>query len=157
MGTTTMATTDRLALPSPACGRGAGGEGVSLLDYAKQLRQHQTDAEQRLWYHLRAKRFLGLKFKRQKPIGPYIVDFVCFDPALIIEVDGGQHMEQVEYDQRRDDFLRQRGFLVLRFWNNQVLTETAAVLDGIARVALSPSPSPVCGRGEQMEEDDGDD
>ena len=86
-------------LPSPACGRGAGGEGAEgyrhMLNNAKTLRSKQTEAEQRLWYHLRAHRFLGLKFKRQKPMGRYIVDFVCLEQRLIIEIDGGQHTEQV--------------------------------------------------------------
>lgn len=140
-------------LPSPA-GRGAGGEGkqaTSLLERAKLLRKNQTEAEQRLWYHLRAHRFMGLKFKRQKPIGHYIVDFVCYLPKLVVEIDGGQHAEQVAYDQRRDDFLRQEGFTVLRFWNNQVLSETEAVLEVIrqAVLALSPDPSPELGRGEK--------
>jgi very-short-patch-repair endonuclease len=145
-------------LPSPASGRGAGGEGKSnpLLDRAKQLRQHQTDAEAKLWYHLRGKRHMGLKFKRQKPIGPYIVDFVCFQPALVVEVDGSQHAEHAAYDQRRNDFLRARGFTVLRFWNNQVLGQIESVLEVIAKFALSPDPSPARGRGEMMENTDGD-
>jgi hypothetical protein len=92
---------------------------------------------------------MGLKFKRQKPVGPYIVDFVCFKPALVVEVDGGQHMERAAYDQRRDDFLRKCGFVVLRFWNNQVLEQTEAVLEMIGQVTLSPDPSPASGRGEQ--------
>jgi very-short-patch-repair endonuclease len=64
------------------------------LDKAKALRSNQTDAEQRLWYHLRAHRFMGLKFKRQKPVGRYIADFVCMEQRLIIELDGGQHAEK---------------------------------------------------------------
>jgi very-short-patch-repair endonuclease len=75
-----------------------------------------TDAERRLWYRSRAHRFLDLKFKRQAPIGPYIVDFICFEHKLIIEVDGGQHAES-EADRRRDEWLRSEGYLVLRFWN----------------------------------------
>ncbi len=137
-------------LPSPACGRGVGGEGVSLLERAKSLRTGQTDAEVRLWFHLRAHRFMGMKFKRQKPVGSYIVDFICFNPKLIVEIDGGQHAEQVEYDRRRDDFLHSEGFTVLRFWNNQILGEIDAVLESIreAITALSPNPSPASGRGE---------
>jgi very-short-patch-repair endonuclease len=69
-----------------------------ILDNAKALRSNQTEAELRLWYHLRAHRFMDLKFKRQKPIGRYIVDFVCVERTLIIEIDGGQHSEQLEYD-----------------------------------------------------------
>ena len=138
------------SLPSTACGRGAGGEGASLLERAKSLRTHQTDAELRLWFHLRAHRFMGKKFKRQKPVGHYIVDFICFDPKLIVEIDGGQHAEQVEYDRRRDAYLHSEGFTVLRFWNNQVLCETDTVLESIrqAITTLSPGPSPASGRGE---------
>lgn len=148
------AQSDAAFLPSPASGRGAGGEGDSLLTRAKSLRSHQTDAEQRLWYHLRAHRFMGLKFKRQKPIGPYIVDFVCFEPRLVIELDGGQHADQTTYDRKRDAYLQAQGFAVLRFWNNQALTETDAVLDAIRLKVLelstlSPSPSPASGRGEK--------
>jgi very-short-patch-repair endonuclease len=134
--------------PSPACGRGAGGEGDALLDRAKRLRSTQTDAENRLWYHLRAHRLNGLKFRRQTPIGPYIADFVCIELKLIVEADGGQHAEREAYDQQRDRWLRSRGFTVLRFWNDQILRETPAVLEAIVAAALSPDPSPACGRGE---------
>ena len=94
-----------------------------ILNNAKLLRNNLTVAEQRLWYYLRANRFLNLKFKRQKPIGAYIVDFVCVEQKLIIEVDGGQHAEDVAYDDRRTNFLRGEGYQVLRFWNSQVLQE----------------------------------
>jgi very-short-patch-repair endonuclease len=92
---------------------------------------------------------MGLKFKRQKPVGRYIVDFVCHAPRLVVEVDGGRHADQVKYDHRRDEWLRTQGFTVLRFWNNDVLTETEAVLEAIreAVLALSPNPSPASGRG----------
>ena len=110
---------------------------MTLLERARYLRSHQTDAEQHLWYRLRAKRFLGLKFKRQKPVGPYIVDFICFDPPLIVEVDGGQHEQQATYDQHRDGFLRNEGFTVLRFWNHQVLGETEAVLGAILGAVMA--------------------
>jgi very-short-patch-repair endonuclease len=89
---------------------------MTLLERARVLRSNQTEAEQRLWYYLRARRFFGLKFKRQKPVGNYIVDFVCFSPKLIIEVDGGHHAEQEEYDERRDRWLCNEGFMILRFW-----------------------------------------
>lgn len=78
---------------------------------AKTLRTNQTEAEQRLWHHLRAHRFMALKFKRQKPRGRYIVDFVCVERQLIIEIDGGQHAEQTDYDQRRDAWLRSQGYI----------------------------------------------
>lgn len=135
-------------LPSPASGRGGGGEGDTLLDRAKRLRSASTEAETRLWSHLRAHRLNGLKFKRQKPLGPYIVDFVCLECKLIVEVDGGQHAEAIGYDMRRDAWLETQGFRVLRFWNNEVLGETEAVLEKIQEGALSPGPSPTRGRGE---------
>jgi len=125
------------------------GERVEL-EHAKGLRSNQTEAEQRLWYHLRAHRFLGLKFKRQKPLGRYIVDFVCLEHRLVIELDGGQHSEQTEYDQRRDEWLRSHGYSVLRFWNNDVMQQLEGVLEQI-RIALSPGPSPTSGRGEPDE------
>lgn len=117
------------------------------LGHAKNLRSNQTDAEQRLWYYLRAHRFMGLKFKRQKPLGRYIVDFVCLEHRLIIELDGGQHTEQMAYDQHRDAWLRSQGYMVLRFWNNDVMQQLDVVLEQI-RIALSPGPSPTSGRGE---------
>ncbi len=127
---------------------------MSLLDNAKILRRNLTDAEQRLWYHLRAHRFMGRKFKRQKPIGRYVVDFVCLEEKLIIELDGGQHAENVEYDHERDSWLRNEGYTVLRFWNNELMNEMEGVLERI-RLALihetlSPGPSPVNGRGEEV-------
>ncbi len=120
------------------------------LNNAKALRTNQTEAEQRLWYHLRAHRFMELKFKRQKPMGRYIVDFVCVERRLIIELDGGQHAEQAEYDQYRDAWLRSQGYVVLRFWNNEIMQQLEGVLEQIRRtLTLSPSPSPASGRGEQ--------
>ena len=114
-----------------------------MLDNAKALRGNQTDAEQRLWYHLRAHRFMGLKFKRQKPIGRYIVDFVCMEHRLIIELDGGQHAEQATYDRQRDAWLHGEGYRVLRFWNNDVLQELEGVLERIrGALFLVPSPQP---------------
>ena len=114
-----------------------------VLNNAKTLRTNQTEAEQRLWYHLRAHRFMGLKFKRQKPMGRYIVDFLCVERRLIIELDGGQHAEQVVYDQHRDAWLRSQGYTVLRFWNHEVMQQMEGVLEQIrSTIALSPSPSP---------------
>ena len=118
-----------------------------MLDNAKTLRSNQTEAEQRLWYHLRAHRFMGLKFKRQKPIGRYIVDFVCLERWLIIELDGGQHAEQTTYDQHRDAWLCGQGYTVLRFWNNDVMQQLDSVLERIG-AALSPGLSPAGGREE---------
>lgn len=108
-----------------------------MLENAKLLRSNQTEVEQRLWHRLRAHRFMGLKFKRQKPIGKYIVDFVCVDAQLIIELDGGQHAKALAYDEERDAFLRSHGFRVLRFWNHEVLQEMDAVLEKIKLVVAA--------------------
>ena len=112
---------------------------------ARQLRKNLTDAEQALWQILRNRQVSGYRFRRQAPIGPYIVDFVCFENRLVIEVDGGQHVEQADYDAERTAWLESAGFRVIRFWNNQVLGEREAVKDEIWVVVegLSP-PSPVC-------------
>jgi very-short-patch-repair endonuclease len=92
------------------------------------MRAAPTDAEARLWRHLRAKRLSGFKFKRQQPIGPFIVDFVSFGHRLVIEVDGSQHIERAAEDAARTEWLTQRGFRVLRFWNDEVLRDTQQVL-----------------------------
>ena len=118
-----------------------------------------TDAEKKLWYQFRANRFAGFKFKRQAPIGDYVVDFVAPLVRLIVEVDGGQHAEDVERDARRTSFLESQGYRVLRFWNNEVLQQTESVLTTIheamvaVRSPLSPGPSPVNGGGESLREE----
>jgi very-short-patch-repair endonuclease len=99
-----------------------------------------THAEGRLWYYLRAHRFLGLHIRRQVPIGPYVADFLCESQRLVIEVDGGQHAERCNEDEERSCWLRQHGYRVLRFWNNEVLENTAGVLERIA-AAVTPSPA----------------
>ncbi len=86
-----------------------------------------TDAEKRLWSRLRQRQLGGHKFRRQCPLGRYIVDFVCLDAFLVVEVDGGQHAEAKEYDAKRSAWLQSQGFHVLRFWNNDVLKHTEAV------------------------------
>ncbi len=121
---------------------------MSLLQSAKTLRTNQTDAEIVLWYYLRAHRFMGLKFKRQIPVGNYKVDFVCYEQKLVIEIDGGQHAEKIEYDINRTKFLAGEGYRVLRFWNNQVLSELESVLEAIhLKITLSPTPLPQAGEG----------
>ena len=97
----------------------------------RQLRQNMTLAEQRLWRHLRGKRLAGYKFRRQQPLGTYILDFVCIEAKLAIEIDGGQHAEQTACDAQRTRYLQQRGVTVLRLWNNEVLQLTEAVLTAI--------------------------
>ena len=99
--------------------------------FASTLRQNSTLAEQRLWLFLR-NQGLGVKFRRQHPIGPYVADFVCLDRRLIIELDGGQHAESA-HDRIRDRWLSQEGYRVLRFWNTDVLRNRAGVLEVIRK------------------------
>ncbi|MDM4769575.1 endonuclease domain-containing protein [Solimonas sp. SE-A11] len=126
---------------------------MKLRQHAKTLRSHQTEAEQRLWYHQRANRFLGIRFKRQVPQGPYIADFMSLEHHLVIELDGGQHNENEAYDHRRDQWFVAKGFTVLRFWNHEVMQQTEAVLEKIrltiegSTETLSPAPLPQAGEG----------
>ena len=101
------------------------------LQNAQILRENRTDAEGLLWHYLRDKQLDGYKFRRQQPIGPYIVDFACMPQKLLIELDGGQHAEQHTYDQKRDAFLREKGYNILRFWNNEVFENCFGVLENI--------------------------
>jgi very-short-patch-repair endonuclease len=100
-----------------------------------------TDAELNLWMRLRGKQIGGNYFRRQVPMGDYIVDFICVKAQLIIEVDGGQHLSAFEYDEQRTAWLKSRGYRVLRFWDNDVLQRQNDVLDSI-RVALLQAPHP---------------
>ncbi len=113
-----------------------------LAAYAKNLRKGSTDTEQVLWSHLRAKRLGGLKFRRQHPIGKYIVDFVCLEKKVVIELDGGQHAEPTkkQYDGERDNWLKKEGYSVLRFWDNDVLLKTNAVVELIMKHCLGHPP-----------------
>src|SRR5687768_1714899 len=113
------------------CG-GEGAESVDQHSRAKQLRKTMTDAERVLWRGLRAYRLLGEKFRRQEPLGAYIVDFTHFGARLIIEVDGGQHVDSAK-DAVRDAWFKEQGFKVLRFWDNDVLVKTEEVLEAILR------------------------
>ena len=97
----------------------------------RRLRRDSTDTENALWNLVRGRQLLGYKFRRQMPIGSYIADFVCLERKLIVELDGGQHQEQTDYDAERTRWLESQGFRVIRFWNNQVLEETDAVQDAI--------------------------
>jgi len=100
---------------------------VRTFIHARELRQNLTDAEKKLWLVLRAHQMGGVQFRRQHAIGPYIVDFCSPRRKLIIEVDGGQHAEQKEYDAERTAFLGSKGYRVLRFWNHEVLGNFEAV------------------------------
>ncbi len=110
---------------------------------ARALREGQTDAEALLWSRLRDRQLSGLKFRRQRPIGPYFADFACLEIGLVIELDGGQHTDgaSVVYDQKRSSDMAALGFLTLRFWNNDVLTQTDAVLEKILQIAETLTPA----------------
>ncbi|SEN49404.1 Very-short-patch-repair endonuclease [Pseudomonas sp. ok272] len=115
--------------------------------FARQLRANQTDCELILWQRLRARQLANLKFRRQFPCPPYVLDFYCPERRLAIELDGGQHYEAAAYhhDQRRTHFLRQQGIEVLRFSNLQVLEQLNDVLEHILRQvqsAATPTPPP---------------
>lgn len=114
---------------------------------SKNLRKTQNPWEIKLWQHLRAKRFNNLKFKRQVPMGNYIVDFSCDEKKLVIELDGGQHSVAQSQDKIRDAFLRKEGYTVLRFWNNEIDNDIEAVLEKINEVTTSLPTSPLA-RGE---------
>ena len=109
------------------------GEGRvrGVISLARVLRRGQTDTEKKLWYLLRGRELKGFKFRRQFPIGPYIADFCCWERRLVVELDGGQHAVDIAKDKRRTLFLNQQGYKVIRFWDNEVLTQTASVLEVI--------------------------
>jgi very-short-patch-repair endonuclease len=113
-------------------------------EHALHLRQASTDAESKLWLHLRAGRLDGLKFRRQHPIPPYVVDFYCDAARIVVELDGSQHTADV--DAPRTEFLERMGLSVIRYWDNDVLTRTEAVLEAIPHAArsrtLTPTPLP---------------
>src|SRR5262249_8687299 len=116
--------------PSPARGEGTATAAVPSrrpIPVARRLRSNMTDAERKLWFALRDRRLAAFKFRRQVPLGPFIVDFLCYQARLVIEVDGGQHAESVR-DMRRDEWLAANNFRVLRFWNHDVLSNTEGVL-----------------------------
>jgi len=115
---------------------------------AKRLRRDQTDAERVLWFGLRDRRLDGWKFRRQMPVGRFVVDFLCADAKLIVELDGGQHATQTEGDAVRTSELEMMGYLVLRFWNNDVLSNRGGVLEEIASTLnqfrpVAPHPNPL--------------
>jgi len=121
-----------------------------LTTFAKELRNNCTDAERHLWRHLRNSQLEGVKFRRQQPFESYIVDFISFEKSIVIELDGGQHAENTEYDQQRDACLQRNGFIVLRFWNNELLENIDGVLEVIRQHCLevaSPTPRPPPARG----------
>ena len=120
--------------------------------WARELRSRMTDAEALLWMLLRNRRVAGAKFRRQSPVGRYILDYYCVEKKLAIELDGGQHGETADYDEHRDSWLSLQGIRVLRFWNNQMLAETEAVMEVIYRAVVETesehsTPLPQAGEG----------
>jgi len=117
---------------------------------ARNLRVASTDVERLLWTHLRGRHLGNFKFRRQQPIVGYIVDFVCVQTRLVVELDGGQHAEHAAQDAHRTAMLEKNGFRVVRFWNDDVLKNLEGVLEEILRqleAPPSPQPSPASGRG----------
>ena len=114
---------------------------------ARMLRRDLTDAERKLWYGLRDRRLKGRKFRRQYAIGRYVVDFVCLEEMLVVEVDGGQHADAAAEDAVRSNWLEGQSFRVLRFWNNDVLKNIDGVLTQIAG-SFGPHPDPLPQAGE---------
>lgn len=123
---------------------------------ARNLRHDQTDAESLLWRHLRDRRLDGFKFRRQYWIESYIVDFICVERRTVVEVDGSQHAEEIKVasDKKRTAFLKSRGFNVLRFWNNEIINDTDAVLENILTTLRNTTPhpplSPQWGEGQKI-------
>ena len=123
---------ERTPNPSPVKGEGKNIMPRVMRRRARAIRIAMTDAERKLWYALRDRRFSGFKFRRQVPIGRFIVDFVCFEKRLVIGVDGGQHADSVR-DVWRDRWFAANAFRVVRFWNNDVLSMLAEALQGEPR------------------------
>jgi len=125
---------------------------TSSLSNARELRQHSTDAERILWRFVRNRHLGGYRFRRQVWLGRYIVDFVCLRARLVVELDGGQHAERMSEDLERTLDLARAGFLVMRFWNDEVLQQTDRVLECILESLIQacphPNPLPQAGEGE---------
>jgi very-short-patch-repair endonuclease len=125
------------------------GEGMkhrppsTSVRFARQLRRSQTAAERLLWHRLRDRQLRDAKFRRQVPIGRYVVDFCCLEHKLIVELDGGQHAERLDYDAERTAFLERSGYRVIRFWNPDVTRNLVAVLTAIDEAIGSPHPDPL--------------
>lgn len=117
------------------------GVRADAKDKARALRAQMTDAKTLMWQQLRGRRFQGFKFRRQRPLGPYILDFVCLEAGLVIEIDGGQHAEQQAYDQARTALIESHQLTVIRFWNHEVMNDTAAVLENIWQTLQTLTPT----------------
>jgi len=123
---------------------------TNLTQTAKELRRNSTDAERLLWRRLKARQLDGLKFRRQEQIGRFIVDFVCYEKGIIVEADGSHHALEKEKDEERTQWLNSQGFMVLRFWNHEILTNIEGVLEVIRLRCLEAPLSPALShRGER--------
>ncbi len=109
-----------------------------LTKHSRQLRKGMTDVEQLLWHKIRGRQLLNARFRRQHPLGVYIVDFICCEHKLIIELDGSQHKNQKPYDDKRDQWLTTQDYTVLRFWNNDVINNMEGILETIYHNLSSP-------------------
>jgi len=150
--------------PPPSRGRSGGGASPRrhiaeahaghIRHFAKSQRLNATEAEKKLWQHLRQNQLGGFRFRRQCPIDQYIVDFLCPEMRLIVELDGGQHNESAA-DKERTRYLMSQGFHVLRFWNHDVLSNTSGVLDmlheRLMSLSLPPHPNPPPQGGRERE------
>jgi very-short-patch-repair endonuclease len=130
----------RETLPLEGGGKRVGVKG--LTGVARRLRKHSTDTEGRLWRYLRDRQIEGFKFRRQQPVGSYVVDFVNLENKVVIELDGGQHALHPG-DRIRDEWLRAEGYKVLRFWDSQVFSNLEGVLETIRDALLTPHPNPL--------------
>ena len=109
---------------------------------ARTLRREMTDAERAFWRRVRDRRFGGMKFRRQVPVGSYFADFLCCEKKIMVELDGGQHVERAAYDEHRTQFLESQGYQVVRFWDNDVLKNMDVVLAELARLCGMEGPLP---------------
>lgn len=119
------------------------GRGEGIVKQARRLRQNQTNVEKTLWGFLRDRRFLGFKFRRQHPIGKYVVDFCCLKQKVVIELDGGQHAQRRAYDSARTNDIEKEGFRIVRFWNNQIMENPQGALENLAFLLKSPHLDPL--------------
>ncbi|MGH8172759.1 MAG: endonuclease domain-containing protein [Rhodanobacteraceae bacterium] len=136
-------------------GLGQACDMPTLISNARDLRKNSTDAERRLWSQLRNRHLAGYRFRRQAPLGRYVVDFVCLRARLVVELDGSQHGERLLQDFERTQHLARIGFRVMRFWNDEVLLQTEGVLevilDALRRACPHPNPLPQAGEGEGLQ------
>jgi len=113
---------------------------MSNRDRARFLRTNMTDTERFVWQRIRRCQLAGFKFRRQHPMGPFIVDFICLERKLVLELDGGQHAERVEYDAERTAWLEERGYRVFRVWNFEAIDEWDATAERICELLNQEEP-----------------